>query len=141
MATGGKRPGAGRKPGVPNKATGDVKALAQEWGEKAIKALADIATGPEHPAAARVSAASVLLDRGYGKAKQAVELSGPGGPPCRPKRRLGPSLPVGKLLTSNSSADFSDCLVERLASEVGCTKIVTFDRGAVGHAGMTMLGA
>ncbi|PHV09617.1 PIN domain-containing protein [Chitinimonas sp. BJB300] len=41
---------------------------------------------------------------------------------------------------SNSTADFSDCLIECMASEVGCTKTVTFDRGAVNQAGMVMLG-
>lgn len=42
---------------------------------------------------------------------------------------------------TNSTADFSDCLIERLASEVGCQQTVTFDRGAVNQAGMVMLGA
>ncbi|WP_374347739.1 PIN domain-containing protein [Chitinimonas sp.] len=41
---------------------------------------------------------------------------------------------------ANSTADFSDCLIERMASEVGCTQTLTFDRGAVSQAGMVLLG-
>ena len=81
MARGGARPGAGRKPGALNKATANVKLLAQQWGEQVIQALAEIATGAEQPPAARVAAANALLDRGYGKATQALELSGSGGGP------------------------------------------------------------
>jgi len=41
---------------------------------------------------------------------------------------------------SNSTADFSDCLIERLANEVGCTGTVTFDQHAAKQAGMVLLG-
>ena len=85
MAVGGKRPGAGRKKGSLNKTTADVKVLAQQYGDDAIKALVDIALSPEHPAAARVSAANALLDRGYGKPTQAVELTGKDGGPVATK--------------------------------------------------------
>lgn len=67
-----------RKPGRPkgalNKATQAVKEIAGEYGAEAIKTLAEIMRSPEHPAAARVSAANGLLDRAYGKPTQAVEL-------------------------------------------------------------------
>jgi hypothetical protein len=72
----GSRPGerrGGRKKGTPNKATADVKEAAQAFTEDAIKTLAEIMRSSEHPAAARVSAANALLDRGHGKPKQAVE--------------------------------------------------------------------
>lgn len=83
MAVGGKRPGAGRKKGSLNKTTADVKVLAQQYGDDAIKALADIAMSPDQPAAARVSAANALLDRGFGKPTQAVELTGANGGPVQ----------------------------------------------------------
>jgi hypothetical protein len=76
----GKKTG-GRKKGTPNKATADVKALAQNHGETAILTLAEIATDPEQPSAARVAAANSLLDRGYGKPTQAMELTGQDGGP------------------------------------------------------------
>src|SRR3990167_3613771 len=69
---GGKRVGAGRKPGVPNKVTRDIRVLAQVHSDKAIKELARLATQAESEAA-RVAAIKELLDRGYGKSKQPVE--------------------------------------------------------------------
>lgn len=75
---GGRREGAGRKPGVPNKATAEIKAIAQQYTDKAIKALAQIVESSESDAA-RVSAANALLDRGWGKAVQGVEVTGEDG--------------------------------------------------------------
>jgi hypothetical protein len=82
-ARGGSRPGAGRKPGLPNKLTADVKALAAQYGPQAIKALVEIANGKNQPAAARVSAANALLDRGFGKPVQAMEVTGKDGGPVQ----------------------------------------------------------
>lgn len=76
MALGGKRPGAGRKKGVPNKATADVKAAAQVYTSKAIKVLATIMDDTKQAGAARVAAANAILDRGYGKPTQAVSHGG-----------------------------------------------------------------
>ena len=39
----------------------------------------------------------------------------------------------------SSSADFADCLIERIASSAGCAKTVTFDVGAARQAGMTLI--
>jgi predicted nucleic-acid-binding protein len=38
------------------------------------------------------------------------------------------------------NADFADCLVERAGHAAGCSRTVTFDQGAVKHAGMTLIG-
>lgn len=38
-----------------------------------------------------------------------------------------------------SSADFTDCLIARIAAIGGCELTYTFDKGAVKHAGMTLL--
>lgn len=67
----------GRKKGTPNKATADVKALAQVHGPEAIRTLVSLFQNKKSPAAARVAAIKELLDRGYGKAPQAVELTTP----------------------------------------------------------------
>jgi hypothetical protein len=45
----------------------DVKAAARELTEDAIDTLATVMKDPKTPAAARISAAQALLDRGYGK--------------------------------------------------------------------------
>jgi hypothetical protein len=62
----------GRKKGTPNKATAEIKALAQLHAEAAMKELARLATGAESEAA-RVAAIKELFDRGFGKATQHVE--------------------------------------------------------------------
>lgn len=71
MAKGGKRLGAGRKKGVPNKVTKDVKALAQNYAPSAFEALRKIATSGISEAA-RVAAIKEILDRAYGKSPQAI---------------------------------------------------------------------
>jgi phage tail sheath gpL-like len=66
----GKKTG-GRKKGVPNKATREIKALAQKHGPEAIKTLINIMkTGKQEPA--RIAAAKELLDRAYGKSTQPI---------------------------------------------------------------------
>jgi hypothetical protein len=75
MPIGGARPGAGRKKGAPNKATADVKALAGKYADAAMKELGRLATKAESEQA-RVAAIKELLDRAFGKSKQAVEFEG-----------------------------------------------------------------
>jgi hypothetical protein len=74
---GGKREGAGRKPGIPNKASGVIREAAQVWGMSGLKRLALLAgLVPGKPGAdthtAQIAAIRELLDRGYGKAAQSV---------------------------------------------------------------------
>ena len=38
-----------------------------------------------------------------------------------------------------SSADFADCLIERIAASAGCGKTMTFDVGAAKTSGMTLI--
>ncbi|OMG85403.1 hypothetical protein [Achromobacter xylosoxidans] len=80
---GGSKPGerrGGRKKGVPNKATAEIKALAQQHGPEAIATLVSIMKATKQPPAARVAAAKELLDRAYGKSVQPIE----GGDPDKP---------------------------------------------------------
>ena len=71
MPIGGKRPGAGRKKGIPNKSTADVKAAALQYAPGALKRLAYLYenAGSEQ---AQVSACKEILDRAYGKSPQAI---------------------------------------------------------------------
>lgn len=73
---GGKRPGSGRKAGVPNKVTIELKKVAAVHGEDAINTIVEIMNDLEVPANVRIAAASMLLDRGFGKPKMELELSG-----------------------------------------------------------------
>lgn len=70
---GGKREGAGRKAGVPNKSTADIKALAQQYTGAAMVELARLSVRAESETA-RVSAIKELLDRGYGKSREHVTV-------------------------------------------------------------------
>ena len=71
---GGKRPGAGRKKGDVSFAKMDIAKIAREHTAVAIKTLVDIAKSGPH--AARVAAANSLLDRGYGRSPQFINLEG-----------------------------------------------------------------
>lgn len=72
---GGRRPGSGRKAGIPNKSTKALKEIAGEYTEAAVKTLVEVMEDPEAPPAARVAAADKLLDRGHGKPAQMVEAT------------------------------------------------------------------
>ncbi|GLQ96463.1 hypothetical protein [Dyella mobilis] len=71
----GKKTG-GRSSGTPNKATQDIRKLAQDYGDEAINTLREIMNDKAQPAAARVAASEKLLDRGYGKAIQSLKVGG-----------------------------------------------------------------
>ncbi|MHB8284105.1 MAG: hypothetical protein ACYDD1_05465 [Caulobacteraceae bacterium] len=69
----GQNPGPGRPKGSPNKATADVRALAQEYTEIAIQNLCSIAVTSSSDQA-RVAAIRELLDRAHGKPGQALDV-------------------------------------------------------------------
>src|SRR5687768_9775625 len=61
----------GRKRGVPNKVTRELKALAQQYTPAALTELVRLTTKAENEAV-RVAAIKELFDRAYGKPAQAV---------------------------------------------------------------------
>jgi hypothetical protein len=71
MALGQKT--GGRTKGTPNKATADVKQAAQAFTTEAVEALAKIMRDSDSDAA-KVAAIKEILDRGHGKARQAVDV-------------------------------------------------------------------
>jgi hypothetical protein len=62
-------PGRSGNPGGRPKGLKDIEALARKHAPEAIAALVAALSGKD-----RVHAAAVLLDRGYGKARQFVEI-------------------------------------------------------------------
>ena len=78
----GKKTG-GRKPGSLNKATAEVRVLAQAYAPDALQELSRLAIHAESEQA-RVSAIKEILDRAYGKSPQALELSGADGRAWQP---------------------------------------------------------
>lgn len=66
--------GQGRPRGVTNKATREIKSIAQAYGPEAIERLWALATTSDSDAA-KVSAIKEILDRGYGKPHQTAEVT------------------------------------------------------------------
>jgi hypothetical protein len=66
MPRGGKRTGAGRPAGAPNKVNADLREAAQQYTSEALATLRTICNSGASEAA-RVAAASAILDRGHGK--------------------------------------------------------------------------
>lgn len=54
------------------KTTADIRSLARAHTGKAVRVLASIMSSADAPPAARVSAASAILDRGWGKPTQTI---------------------------------------------------------------------
>ena len=77
MARGGTRPGAGRKRGRVGEVRRALAEMAKEHAEAALRTLVEIAAG-DGAASARVSAATAILDRAYGRPPQALEHSANG---------------------------------------------------------------
>ena len=66
------QPGQSGNPGGRPRLPDDVKQLARGYTSEAIETLAAVMRNDEAPAAARVSAASTILDRAWGKPPQHI---------------------------------------------------------------------
>lgn len=66
------KPGQSGNPGGKPSASAEVRELARQHTEAAIRALVEALGDPKQ----RVAAATALLDRAFGKPKQEVETSG-----------------------------------------------------------------
>ncbi len=76
---GGQRPGAGRPRGKASAAKKAIAEMAREHAEAAPAILVRVAEDDEAPHSSRVTAATAILDRGYGKPVAAVEHTGKDG--------------------------------------------------------------
>ena len=72
--SGGKRPGAGRKPGVPNKLNFQLKKAAAQYGDEALNRLVELIRSAETPPNITLGACKELLDRGFGRAAITVDV-------------------------------------------------------------------
>jgi hypothetical protein len=75
VGRGGPRARSGRPKGKVNAKTLEIQAAAKLYAGDALQALVDVAQNSSSDGA-RVAAASALLDRGYGRPRQAIEHSG-----------------------------------------------------------------
>lgn len=71
---GGKRPGAGRPPGAPNKLTRPVRELAADYSEGCIDKLVELRDNGESEHI-QLAAAIALLDRAHGRPRQEIDLT------------------------------------------------------------------
>jgi len=79
MARGGKREGAGRKPGTPNRPKYDIQAEAEARAGKAMKVFDEIFNSKKVGPLTKLSAAEKILDRAFGKPVQSTQMLGPNG--------------------------------------------------------------
>jgi Family of unknown function (DUF5681) len=75
-------PGQSGNPGGRPKGEVHVRELARARTADAVQTLVDVMTSKSSPASARVLAASALLDRGYGRPSQQLDLEGRLFRPC-----------------------------------------------------------
>jgi hypothetical protein len=76
------RKGKSGNPGGRPKVLGEIQELAREHAPEGIAELARLALKAKSETA-RISAARELLDRGYGRSRQSMEISAPAGDPNR----------------------------------------------------------
>jgi len=81
------RKGESGNPGGRPKVLAEVQELARQHAPSAIAELARLALKAKNETA-RIAAIRELLDRGYGRSRQAVEVSAPVGDPLDPLRVL-----------------------------------------------------
>jgi len=75
----GKSGNPGGRPKVTLPDGRSLTELCRAHTETAVNALVEICTSPDAPKAAVVASANALLDRGWGKPQQAVEITGKDG--------------------------------------------------------------
>lgn len=76
---------SGNPHGRPQRRTADGKALAElarAYSEEALAALVEVMRNGEAPAGARISAATAILDRGWGRPIASHEATGANGGPA-----------------------------------------------------------
>lgn len=83
----GHKKAGGRKKGVPNKGTRDLKAAFQKHDAALIKALVALTKSEDENV--RLKAIQACLDRGWGKPPQSVEVGGKDGSPVTFIMNLG----------------------------------------------------
>src|SRR5688500_11290469 len=71
---GGKRPGAGRPLGSPNKITRPIKELASDYSESSIAKLVELRDYAESEQV-RLQASIAILDSAHGRPRQEIDLT------------------------------------------------------------------
>ena len=96
---GGKRLGAGRPKGTPNKANAELREAAQAYGLEIIERLAAMAANAESESV-RLAAMRELLDRGYGRPPAGLEID----------HGIQPENPLAEILKAAAAKGPFECL-------------------------------
>ena len=91
----------GRKSGTPNKATSSIKEVAQRYSIDAIETILSIMQDAQAPVSARLQAASLLLDRAYGKPAPTIEPTTDAGEPPALNIVFNVDAPVDEVIVTN----------------------------------------
>lgn len=83
MPVGGKRTGSGRKPGRLSAHKVELAKLAQKSAPEALACVLEIMRDRSARPNERLSAATAILDRGFGRPFQSVHVSGPNEGPIQ----------------------------------------------------------
>jgi len=60
---------------MPRRAPNDIKSMARSYTHKAIKVLAGVLGNEQVPISSRIEAAKYLIDRGWGRAAQTIDMT------------------------------------------------------------------
>jgi hypothetical protein len=93
------------------KAVTEIRSLARSHTRTAINVLVGVMRHPQATPAARVAAANAILDRGWGKATQAIENGNDGALELihRIERVIvHPGNPIAKILEPHAVSDAAD---------------------------------
>lgn len=104
--SGGKRARAGRKPGPVSAAKRELADLAKAHAAAALQTLVSIHSDTGQSAAARVSAAVAILDRGYGRPAQMLANTGKDDPDIKPDIRIVIVDPKARLIDREAPRAF-----------------------------------
>lgn len=113
------KPGQSGNPGGFPKLAAEVLKLARQCSPDAIAALHSICTDRKQPAAARVTAANVLLDRAWGKPKEHVQLDAQVDVAVTTEGRLNPAAVAAAIMAKYGMDAWEPPTITSEAKEIG----------------------
>jgi hypothetical protein len=102
------------------KAPLEIRSLARKHTHKALNTLVSIMVEPKAPAAARIMAANSLLDRGWGKAAQHVDVQGEIRQLVEVKLNVVQAAPASHTLPNDEALAVDYKEIKDLASDTCC---------------------
>jgi hypothetical protein len=105
------------------KAPLEIRSLARKYTHKALNTLVSIMVEPKAPAAARIMAANSLLDRGWGKAAQLVDVQGEIRQLVEVKLNVVQAAPAAHVLPNPDARCIEHSNINGLAADATCLPV------------------